>query len=190
MGTMAVQSAETIALPYVDVPVIYAASDRARVFYDVADPRVQSFVREPHRVRISDARGIRDRLSLDDQGSIIADHRNSLADEPVFIAMNKVQQLGWPEKNRRYVDELRLETKVGKPGHPADDIESRLCRYAKGHCWYYFSDLGPHEILVFKGHDSEDPSSTKAAHVASDDPSSAAPGLRTSVEARFFCLFT
>ena len=101
MATLAVQSTEIAALPYLDVPVIYAASDRARVFYDVADASVESFVREPHRVRISDARGVRDRLSLDDQGFILADHRSSLADDPDFIAMNKVQQLDWPEKNRR-----------------------------------------------------------------------------------------
>jgi len=30
-----------------------------------------------------------------------------------------------------------------------------MCKYRPGHKWYYFSNMHPGELLVFKGYDSE-----------------------------------
>jgi hypothetical protein len=78
-----------------------------------------------------------------------------------------------------------MQTYTASREAEAEQIEVRLCTYQPGHRWYYFSDMRPDELLIFKGYDSDDPQSASGAHVAFDNPLADDPNGRVSVEARF-----
>lgn len=84
---------------------------------------------------------------------------------------------------------IPLQTYTAGDGKAPEQIEVRLCTYEPGHKWYYFSDLNPEELLVFKGFDSADPRYAGGAHVAFDDPGSGDANGRISVEARFLVFY-
>jgi hypothetical protein len=71
----------------------------------------------------------------------------------------------------------------------AEQIEVRLCTYEPDHRWYYFSDMQPDELLIFKGYDSDDPRSASGAHVAFDNPLAEDSNGRVSVEVRFIIFY-
>jgi hypothetical protein len=76
----------------------------------------------------------------------------------------------------------------GTSGTVLDDFESRSARYSPDHRWYYFSDMTPQEVLVFKGYDSANTDGDNYIHGAFDNP--AAEVLpRSSVEARYIVLY-
>ena len=73
---------------------------------------------------------------------------------------------------------------------PGNQFESQLCRYDPDHRWYYFPDLTPDELIVFKAYDSDHARWAQALHNSADIPglpADAAP--RVSIEARFFGFF-
>lgn len=78
---------------------------------------------------------------------------------------------------------------LGRPGEEGEEIETRLCRYDPAHRWYYLCDMGPEDLLIFKGFDSDDPTTMTGAHVAIDLPTSEDPHGRISVEARFLAFY-
>jgi hypothetical protein len=70
------------------------------------------------------------------------------------------------------------------------DFEISLVRPNPAHEWWYFSDMRPHELLVFKGWDLG-PSPTPCTFHGAFVDSSCPPGapLRASIEARGFAVF-
>jgi hypothetical protein len=78
-----------------------------------------------------------------------------------------------------------MQTYTASREAEAEQIEVRLCNYEPQHRWYYFSDMRPDELLIFKGYDSDDPQSASGAHVAFDNPLTDAPNGRISIEARY-----
>lgn len=71
---------------------------------------------------------------------------------------------------------------------PGNAFESQFARFDPGQRWYYFSDLTPDELIVFKGFDSEPGRDAQPPHNSADLPGeNTAP--RVSVEARFFAFF-
>jgi hypothetical protein len=69
---------------------------------------------------------------------------------------------------------------------PGNVFESQFSRFNAGQRWFYFSDLLPDELIVFKGFDS-DPSRYAQPMHNSIDLRGTTP--RASVEARFFAFF-
>ncbi|MGH8987543.1 MAG: CmcJ/NvfI family oxidoreductase [Acidimicrobiales bacterium] len=70
------------------------------------------------------------------------------------------------------------------------DFEISLVRSNPAHEWWYFSDMRPDELLVFKGWDLGPSPTSCTVHGAFVDPTCSpdAP-LRTSIEARGFAVF-
>lgn len=71
---------------------------------------------------------------------------------------------------------------------PGNVFESQFTKFNPGQRWYYFSDLAPDELIVFKGFDSDPARNAMPPHNSIDLPAdSASP--RISVEARFFAFY-
>jgi len=87
-------------------------------------------------------------------------------------------------------DAVVFEAVVGPKGVPGSQFKARICKYRADHRWYYFSSMNPHELLVFKGYDSEIPLATNAMHTAFKNPAAGPNAIpRESIEARFFAFF-
>jgi hypothetical protein len=69
---------------------------------------------------------------------------------------------------------------------PGNMFESQFARFNPWQRWYYFSDLTPDEMIVFKGFDSDPAWHAQPLHNSIDLPGEAP---RVSVEARFFAFF-
>jgi len=83
-----------------------------------------------------------------------------------------------------------FEAVVGPKGVTGSQFKARMCKYRPDHRWYYFSNMYPHELLVFKGYDSELPLAMNAMHTAFDNPAAGPNAIpRESIEARFFAFF-
>jgi hypothetical protein len=73
---------------------------------------------------------------------------------------------------------------------PGNQFESQLCHYDPDQRWYYFPNLTPDELIIFKAFDSNRDLDAQPLHNSADIPGlpeDAAP--RISVEARFFAFF-
>ncbi len=46
---------------------------------------------------------------------------------------------------------------IGEKGTALESVEARSCRYGVDHRWWYVSDMGPKDLLVFIGYDSAEP---------------------------------
>jgi hypothetical protein len=66
---------------------------------------------------------------------------------------------------------------------------SRGARYNPGHQWWYFPDMTLDEMIVFKGFDSANASSTNTLHTGFLDRTATDPNPRASVETRYFAIF-
>jgi hypothetical protein len=66
---------------------------------------------------------------------------------------------------------------------------TRGARYSPRHKWWYFPDMTPDEMIVFKGYDSANPDGMRTLHVAFEDTTAVDPVPRSSVESRYFALF-
>ncbi|MCU1785202.1 hypothetical protein NTD80_20875 [Pseudomonas sp. 13B_2.1_Bac1] len=87
-------------------------------------------------------------------------------------------------------DAIVMDSVIGPRDKPGAFFESRLCLSNPGHRWYYLSDMAPEDLLIFKGFDSDIPTSMNAMHTAFEIPSASDQAIpRTSVEARFFAFF-
>jgi hypothetical protein len=76
------------------------------------------------------------------------------------------------------------------PEEPNLRFEMSVFRYSPHHRWRYFSNMTRHELLVFKGFDSDPNRANGVPHVAFNDPScppDAPP--RESIDARFIAFF-
>lgn len=72
---------------------------------------------------------------------------------------------------------------------PGNQFESQFAHYNAGQRWYYFSDMQPDEMIVFKGYDSDPAKFAQPLHNSIDLPGNAEAPPRVSVEARFFAFF-
>jgi hypothetical protein len=78
---------------------------------------------------------------------------------------------------------------IGDLGEKLDVIEARGCRYGPRHRWWYCSDMGPQDLLVFIGYDSADPQAVQPFHTGFDVPGCEDAEPRASLEARFFAFY-
>lgn len=86
-------------------------------------------------------------------------------------------------------DLVIADARYDSPDGPVS-FEISLVRHNPSHQWWYFSDMSPGELLIFKGWDLSPQPTPSVLHGAFVDPSCPpdAP-LRTSIEARGFALF-
>lgn len=69
-----------------------------------------------------------------------------------------------------------------------DNFEARLARHNPDHHWYYFSNIQPDEVLIFKGYDSANTDGDNYIHGAVDNPDDDVLP-RSSVECRYLMLW-
>ena len=82
-------------------------------------------------------------------------------------------------------DAIPFHAVVGPKDVPGSEFDARMCKYRPDHRWYYFSNMTPDELLVFKGYDSEGPHAMNAMHTAFDNPAAGPHAIpRESIEAR------
>jgi len=88
-------------------------------------------------------------------------------------------------------DAVPIDAVTGPADLPGKCFEFRLCRYRKGHSWYYLSNMEADDVVFFKGYDSRYPNAMSAMHSAFNNPL-AGPDVapRRSIEARFLAFFT
>ena len=75
---------------------------------------------------------------------------------------------------------------IDKPGN---SWESQLCKYNPAMRWYYFSDMTPDELIIFKAHDTKKPWSAQPLHNSADIQGLPNAAPRASIEARFFAFW-
>jgi hypothetical protein len=78
---------------------------------------------------------------------------------------------------------------IGEKDTALESIEARSCRYSPNHLWWYTSDMGAEDVLVFVGYDSADPDGVQPFHTGFDVPGHADAPPRASLEARFFAFY-
>jgi hypothetical protein len=86
-------------------------------------------------------------------------------------------------------DVVLYDAIIGDLGERLDVIEARGCRYSPGHRWYYASDMGPEDLLLFVGYDSATPQAVQPFHTGFDVPGHEQAAPRASLEARFFAFY-
>lgn len=74
-------------------------------------------------------------------------------------------------------------------GTTLESVEARSCRYGAGHRWWYASNMGPTDLLVFIGYDSADPEAVQPFRTGFDVPGEEQATPRGSLEARFFAFY-
>lgn len=78
---------------------------------------------------------------------------------------------------------------IGEKGSALESVEARSCRYMPDHRWWYASDMGPKDLLVFIGYDSAAPEAVQPFHTGFDVPGQENATPRGSLEARFFAFY-
>ncbi len=86
-------------------------------------------------------------------------------------------------------DVVMYDAVIGEKDTALEVIEARGCRHGPGHRWWYASDMGPEDILVFAGYDSASPDAVQPFHTGFDIPGHEKATPRASLEARFFCFY-
>ncbi|MEV0688115.1 CmcJ/NvfI family oxidoreductase [Nocardia sp. NPDC050378] len=87
-------------------------------------------------------------------------------------------------------DIFLMDTRLGPEEFPSCFFESRLCTVNPQHNWYYYPNMTPDEVLVFKGHDTDPDRVSGVMHTAFEVPGAPADAVpRSSVEARFMAFF-
>ena len=86
-------------------------------------------------------------------------------------------------------DVVIYDAVIGQKDTALEVIEARGCRHGPGHRWWYASDMGPEDILVFAGYDSAEPDAVQPFHTGFDVPGHEQATPRASLEARFFCFY-
>jgi len=73
---------------------------------------------------------------------------------------------------------------------PEFRFENSVFRHNPRHRWCYFSNMTPHEVLVFKGFDSDGNRASGIPHAAFDDPECPCDALpRESIDSRVIGFF-
>ena len=69
-------------------------------------------------------------------------------------------------------------------------LETNMVQHNPAHRWVYFSDMTRHELLIFRGYDSDPARFRRVPHTAFDDPS-AGPDAppRESIDIRCVCFY-
>ncbi len=62
-------------------------------------------------------------------------------------------------------------------------------QFSPKHQWFYYSDLGPDEVVLFKNYDSERKGAWRVPHAGFEDSTCAPTGPRLSIEVRFLAFF-
>jgi len=78
---------------------------------------------------------------------------------------------------------------IGGEGTAIESIEARSCRYNPENRWWYASDMGAEDLLVFVGFDSAEPEAVQPFHTGFDVPGHENAAPRASLEARFFAFY-
>jgi hypothetical protein len=78
---------------------------------------------------------------------------------------------------------------IGGKDTPLESVEARSCRYGPDHRWWYASNMGADDLLVFVGYDSADPHAVQPFHTGFDVPGQEGASPRASLEARFFAFY-
>jgi hypothetical protein len=86
-------------------------------------------------------------------------------------------------------DVVFYDAVIGEKGTALETVEARSCRYGPGHRWWYASDMGAEDLLVFVGYDSADPEGVQPFHTGFDVPGRGRATPRASLEARFFAFY-
>ncbi len=86
-------------------------------------------------------------------------------------------------------DVVMYDAVIGAKDTALELIEARGCRFGPGHQWWYASDMGPEDILVFTGYDSAHPDAVQPFHTGFDIPGHGRAEPRASLEARFFAFY-
>ncbi|MDG2004221.1 MAG: CmcJ/NvfI family oxidoreductase [Novosphingobium sp.] len=76
-------------------------------------------------------------------------------------------------------------------GYDDGEVEffTQLFHPRERHRWYYFSDMTPDEVLVFKSYDTDAARASFVPHCAFLDPNQPAGAVRMSIEARIWAAF-
>jgi hypothetical protein len=86
-------------------------------------------------------------------------------------------------------DRIVFDAAMREPfDEPGNLFESQFSRFSPDQRWYYFADLMPQEMIVFKGFDSAPGWDAQPLHNSVDLPGDGSVP-RVSVEARFFAFF-
>jgi hypothetical protein len=86
-------------------------------------------------------------------------------------------------------DVVFYDAVIGEKGTTLECVEARSCRFGPGHRWWYVSNMGPRDLLVFVGYDSADPEAVQPFHTGFDIPGNETATPRGSLEARFFAFY-
>jgi hypothetical protein len=78
---------------------------------------------------------------------------------------------------------------IGEKGSALESVEARSCRYGPDHRWYYASNMGAKDLLIFIGYDSAAPYAVQPFHTGFDVPGHEQATPRGSLEARFFAFY-
>lgn len=89
----------------------------------------------------------------------------------------------------RESDVAYYDAVIGEKDTALESIEARSCRYSPDHRWWYASDMGEEDVLVFLGYDSADPQGIQPFHTGFDLPDHPDATPRASLEARFFAFY-
>lgn len=74
-------------------------------------------------------------------------------------------------------------------GSMLEGAEAASCRYNPDHRWFYVSDMGADDVLVFLGYDSDRPDLAQPFHTGFDVSGYENATPRASLEARFFAFY-
>jgi hypothetical protein len=86
-------------------------------------------------------------------------------------------------------DVVFYDAVIGEKDTALELIEARGCKPAQGHQWWYASDMGAEDLLVFTGYDSAAPEAVQPFHTGFDIPGHEDAAPRASLEARFFAFY-
>jgi len=86
-------------------------------------------------------------------------------------------------------DVVLYDAVIGTKGSTLESVEARSCRYNPAHRWWYASNMGARDVLLFYGYDSADPQGVQPFHTGFDVPGLPDAAPRASLEARFFAFY-
>jgi len=194
----------------IEATLYYLGSMSERPVFHAVDPSRTNLVLSAHTVRITDARTLPTAPTLESAGLCLAEHRTEVSDfrdrDQVDGRYRRItvyqtwRALSDPPqdvplavadgRSVRQADMVTADTVLGEEYAHAQAFEYSMCRYNPEHRWYYFSNLGRDEVIVFKGHDFDLTRPARLFHSAFDDPSVPADAPpRASIEARAFAFF-
>jgi hypothetical protein len=108
----------------------------------------------------------------------------AVTDPPVDNTLAVCDRRSVPSSDVVFYDAI-----IGDKGTALESVEARSCRYRPEHRWWYASDLGAEDLLLFIGYDSAAPEGIQPFHTGFDVPGQEHATPRGSLEARFFAFY-